>query len=1143
MKNRDTTPGDGAGDGDDRGRSVGKPIEASGAEDRLDAHRSWWAALSVGGLLGVRRGERRMAGLFFIYFLLLTTSQYAAKSVRQSSYIDSLGAENLPWVYLLVALVSFPMLVLYARLAARTDDRKLIVVFCIALIAGLIVFFWLWGFYQGWILALAFYVWMTITFGMAVSQFWSYANNVFDPRQARRLFALIGAGGLLGGIPGGQLARLVTEVASTRHTLLAAALVAVLMMGVVAGIHRWRPPAEPTRFNERPSRIREAKGGFQALKDSRLLGLIALLMLLSVMVAQTVDIQFYWVIENHTTDLDQRTRVVGNFFTVMGLVGFAFQLLFTSRIHRAFGVGVGMRFLPFSVGGTTMVLMVAFGIMPAAVFIVAWVLKVGETSFRHSIDQATRELLFLPVAEGLRRRAKAFIDVFVQRLGKGLVAVLLLPVTFGLVGIEQVGWLTMILVVMWLAIVVPTRREYVAAFRRGLKQSSNSDDGMLDTEALITVTTLVESLGSADPRKVLHSLELLSSHGQSRLVPPVLLHHHDAEVRRRTLEVLEQARRTDAAGLIEQTIGDEDPDVRSTAIRTLAALKGEDAAAMMLPHLDDADPRLRAAAIALLIGGPSREAEERARASLLEMCVDGEAQVREEAAKALGQIREPEGSESLVLLLYDADLEVVRQAVAAVRMRLSRDGENPVYIPILISLMGRRRVKHLAREAVVAFGESALEALMAFMDSEEERIWVRRAVPKTIALLGGSSAAEALLSRVDASDRFMRSKVVEALVYLRSRDDRLRFKAAAIQRHVNDEVRRYLRCFADLWAVGSIHQAQLAGPLALWQSDSRVPTLLQETLAQRMASSVRDIAHLLELLLPPSDVRASFRSLASGSPRMRARALEYLDNTLSGSLRRSLFAVIDDVPAEEKLRQASQLFEIEKEGPKQTIERLIRTNERSDPSALVLILAALYAVKSERLTALYPLVEQVRDQTTEPTLAETAAWVLRRSGMRAGEIDPKSKAPAFEDREASMPEMARIEMVVFFQGVDLFAHCTADQLVQLAAIAQEQTWEKGQPIFAKNEPPEAFFCVVEGKVELRGDDGVDLVVGSGGRFGVLDILADRLRRHDAVAVNDTRALVIEADDLLDLLSVNIDIVKALFKQLTGLLEETTPPGS
>jgi NTE family protein len=123
--------------------------------------------------------------------------------------------------------------------------------------------------------------------------------------------------------------------------------------------------------------------------------------------------------------------------------------------------------------------------------------------------------------------------------------------------------------------------------------------------------------------------------------------------------------------------------------------------------------------------------------------------------------------------------------------------------------------------------------------------------------------------------------------------------------------------------------------------------------------------------------------------------------------------------------------------------------------------------------------------------------------------------------------MAHIEMMVFLQGVDLFAHCNADQVLRLAAIASENTFTKGEGVFRTGDSPDALYCVVEGRVRLGGESGA--VVGPNGRFGVLDILSGRPRSGDAIAETDVRLLTIEAEDFFDLLSNNIDIVKALFR--------------
>jgi voltage-gated potassium channel len=132
-----------------------------------------------------------------------------------------------------------------------------------------------------------------------------------------------------------------------------------------------------------------------------------------------------------------------------------------------------------------------------------------------------------------------------------------------------------------------------------------------------------------------------------------------------------------------------------------------------------------------------------------------------------------------------------------------------------------------------------------------------------------------------------------------------------------------------------------------------------------------------------------------------------------------------------------------------------------------------------------------------------------------------------------MAPMAHIEMMVFLQGVDLFAHCNADQVLRLAAIAAENRFARGEEVFRKGDAPDALYCVVEGRIRLASSSEGGTVVGSSGRFGVLDILSGRPRSGDAVAETETRLLTIEAEDFFDLLSNNIDIVKALFRTVVS----------
>jgi AAA family ATP:ADP antiporter len=1092
---------------------------------------------------GIHPGESSLAWLFFVYFLLLATCHYVGKSVRYSTFLENLGATQLPWAYLLVAVVSFPVLLLYLRLTARFSQPLLISLFCLFQAAGLVLFFWLFSLNER-VVAVAFYVWITVAFGIGVSQLWSYANHVFDARQARRLFAFIAAGGLLGAIPGGQIASLAGRFGGTRYALLIAAGLTLVIMGLVRMIESRRTPrARVTPSQAVLARLQAARGGFRILRESRLLLLIAVLTFLAMAINQMVDLQFSWVIQGQTDTLDQRTEVFGNFFSLMGFFGFLVQIIFTQRIHRVLGVGVGMRILPASVASASLLMLVAFGAYPAATLLAAYVLKLSDNAFRHSVEQSTRELLFMPVPSPLRIRAKAYIDVFVQRFSKGVAALALLPVPLGLMQPMHLSWLILLVALGWLWITGLVRREYVRAFREGLKRGTVQETPSIDLSDVTTVITLAESLGSSDPRQVLHGLELLENHREYRLVTPLLLHHEDARVRRATLRMLAAGHRTDALRLIERAIGDDDPQVRSDAVQALAVLKREDASEFMAARLADPDPRIRSAAVASLSDGSDSALIERAMAVLSELLEDRNAEVRIEAAKALEQIPEPVGSRELVQLLYDTDQGVVPHAIAAVRCRLARDGPNPLYIPILISLMGNRRFKHAAREAVVAYGESSIEALILFMNAEEEQIWVRRAVPKTIALIGSPAAASGLVRSLNSSDGFLRRKIIEALCYLRARQPGIKIDKRTIARQIRLEAGWYLRSLADLWAVSAVHHAQFAGPIARWQTSGRVPTLLQQALAQRMTTAVGSVFGLLSLIYPARDVEAAHRSLLSQDLRLRANALEYLDNTLSGSLRRDLFAVIDDAPPEDRLHRAAQQYGVDIEPAEATLGRLLHADPGSDPASVHLSFAAMHSVYADKVDRYYPVLTSIAESSEDAVLRETAEWVLRQLRVQRTEAQRNADGDSDDSHlgEMQMNQMAHIEKVVFLQGVDLFASCSAEQLVQLAAISGTRHFAEKEKIYARDEPPEAMYCVIDGTVDLKVPDGEDEVVERGETFGVTDILSDRLRTGSATSRTTSNVLVIEAEDFFDLLSNNIEIVRALFQQLTRPSGESGRP--
>ena len=151
----------------------------------------------LGGLIDVRRQElSRILPLILAYGLIMA-SLYVLKPARNALFLDRLGAFQLPYVLLLVALVGGGVAAVFTRLTQRVRLDRLILGTFLFLMINLLGFRlllpqgWGWSFYL-------FYVWVNLYGLLATSLLWLLANVIFNPREARRLFGLIGSAGIAG---------------------------------------------------------------------------------------------------------------------------------------------------------------------------------------------------------------------------------------------------------------------------------------------------------------------------------------------------------------------------------------------------------------------------------------------------------------------------------------------------------------------------------------------------------------------------------------------------------------------------------------------------------------------------------------------------------------------------------------------------------------------------------------------------------------------------------------------------------------------------------------------------------------------------------------------------------------------------------
>ena len=181
-------------------------------------------------IVELRDGESTTAVLMFAYSFLAMTAYNVIKPITRSKFISSLGADNLPYVQLAAGLLIGVLMQAYSVLVARLP-RRYVAPLTLAGMSFLLVAFWLLFRSAGDWVSVGFYLLGLILGLLLISQFWTLANDIFDARQAKRLFGFIGAGASLGAIFGsGMSATFAQRIGSQQLLLIAVLLLEVAVL-------------------------------------------------------------------------------------------------------------------------------------------------------------------------------------------------------------------------------------------------------------------------------------------------------------------------------------------------------------------------------------------------------------------------------------------------------------------------------------------------------------------------------------------------------------------------------------------------------------------------------------------------------------------------------------------------------------------------------------------------------------------------------------------------------------------------------------------------------------------------------------------------------------------------------------------------
>jgi AAA family ATP:ADP antiporter len=1050
----------------------------------------------------LRDEEALTALMMFAYSFLAMTAYNIVKPITRSKFIEGLGADNLPWVQLGAGLLIGVIMAGYSRAVGLLPRRWVIPITQAGMTVIMLGFWVIFQTEAAWA-PVAFYLLGLILGLLLISQFWTLANDIYDPRQAKRIFGFIGGGASLGGILGSAILTFAVDNVGTVNLLLISAFGLSLAAALVSAIVMREKAAGATTAT-----VEEKGVGFavaiRLLKESRHLQTIALVIAFAAIGAAIIEQQLNLAAEasKGQKSTDAITAFLGTIQLYTSIIGFVIQVWLTSRIHKYLGIGFALMVLPVSLGATGVL------ILATRAFWAPGVARVLDTSLRYTVDKTTREVLFLPLPTDLKYQAKPFVDVTVDRFAKAMGALLCLVLIkdWGL-GLTwpALSYASLIMTGLWILMAIRARRGYLKAFRTSIERRDVvPTDVRLNVADLSTVETLVEELSNQDPRRVVYAIEMLESLDKRNLITPLLLHHESEQVRIRALAAIEGGRPEVAQRwlpAIERMLKDPSGDVRAGAVRALSAVRAEDVAHLMRKYLDDRDPRVKMTAAVALADSPDPNDVAASEAALKAVTADtrqASAASRREVASAISRIKNPALQHLLIPLLYDADLSVAQEAIRSARQMA---GEHHLLVPPLITLLRNRRLKAQAREVLVSYGEEVIDVLGYFLQDPEEDIWVRRHIPGTLALFPTQKSMDLLVAALDDPDGFLRYKVVAAMEKLRREHADLTIAREPIEALAVKEANRY---FSYLTLRHNLFQ------------DKPHDSLLCRALEEKLLRTVDRIYRLIGLVYPWKDIAAARWAIDHGDARASASASEYLDNLLTGTLRKRVLPVLEETPIDEKVRKGNVFLRSRRRDAEETLAQLIADEDQ------VVAAAAIHYVEKEKIWNLADDLEHAlahRD-VKDWYVFEAASWALA-----------AHRLPVEKRRELWMEPLPAVVLANRLRRIPLFDFVSVDELFRIAGMGRQVRHESGRVLYQQGAPADDIQFLLDGKVSVTQKDARPVELQAPAALNFEEALEGSPSASTIRAVDVAICLALNVEEFMTLLSDNTLLAQGLFRML------------
>ena len=1031
-------------------------------------------------IIKIKKEEVYPIILLMMMFFCIVGSSITGASARDTFFLTQFDRSLLPLMFALVAGLMVVVISIYNKMTSNLDLVKTIifssVFFCITLF---IIRFNL----NGFVIPL-FYAWTDVIISITIFQFWLLASEIFNARQAKRLFSVIGIGGSIAGISAGYIMRpFVLRFGA--ENLLIPTIIFIALIGIFAAY------LNPFRAKKDNSFKKDTENETSENIFDPYLKSILVMICSAAICSRIIEYQFKITAATTYSSTAELASFFGEYYMYLNGTTLIMQLFLTGFILQRFGILGGLIIMPLGLIVGSMSFLALANL--SSIFIA----RLFDQAFKFSIQSASNEMLWTTIPKNKARRAKPIIDSSIKSVAEGIIGLIIYTIIANrFLEDTQIYLLSLpviIVIILWLLNNLRIKKNYISSIEQAInRRHLNLKNIQFDVTDSHIIDTIDKTLISGDINKQSFALDLIKNMKieiwRDTLNKLLSLKNKDIQ-KQIMLLALEKGNFLDNNILIK--LSKQDDEIGALAITLLPDIFIKNNMNLFLENINSTDAHISAASSVVILKQNSEESK--ARKKLNEFL-----DVKDERTTALALNYLKNSSELLpknILndLLHHSSLEISKSALNVAGKRLDN-----FYLPAIISNLENIKCTHKTRKILKLYDyKIVIRYLEKQLSTNRDNTNLKKGIIRCLAGYNDDRVIRIIKHHLIVDDIDMSIICSESLLKIAKH----RSKTFSFEDYFFDTIKIFAHQYFKL------HCFQILLP------NNENTFFIKDQINYEMRRYLYIILKVVTLEIPNSPIDSHIKNIIENNDKDLPYVLEFFETSFNKKTLNLLMPIIDPEHDYKDEKIQNQLNN-------DSFDSWIKSWSESDNNWKSAI-SIDYSIKYDK-----KLINSIdwSKVISSPILSQVLEYC----------DDKEISIPLEKFQNKTEKTMFTIlEKTILLKTVDLFQDIPGELLSQVSQISKAKNYDNGEIIFKDGDIGDSMFIVLEGKISITKGDKEIALLDKGASLGEMALLDNENRSANAIAKEDSILLKINQDVFYELMESNADIMKQIIKLLTG----------